>query len=270
MPNFYAHLQLCRRVEQLVPEELGELLRREEDVFFCGGFGPDPLYFYVQGLHAGAIRQAGLDIHHHSGAEAMEVFRRPVKEHWPYARAFAAGYLLHFLLDSRCHPFVKRIAAQGQYTHFALEGEYDRYLLRHARLGYQDALPKKPLPPAFFALAAQMAEPVTPEIYEKALANFRWTSIKLGRWAGKPVRHVLNAASRIPPARPVRGAILPPETDHQLEHYLLSLDRLCAGAAEAAPGELEAFFRAVEEDRPFSLSRGRDYSGNKEEDYGLH
>ncbi len=270
MPNFYAHLQICRRVEELVPEKLGRLLHREEDAYFCGGFGPDPLYFCVQGLHGGNVRQAGLDIHHHSGAAALEAFRRPVKEHWPYAASFAAGYLLHFLLDSRCHPFIKGVAARGQYTHFALEGEYDRYLLRHDRLSYQDALPKKPLPRAFYELAAQMAEPVTPEIYEKALANFRWGSIRLGRWAGKPLRHVVNAASRIPSARSLRGMILPPQADFQLERHLLSLDRLCAETARAAPGELTGFFRAVEEDRPFSETLSRDYSGGKEEQYGIH
>lgn len=270
MPNFYAHLQLCRRVEQQVSPELREILLRDHDAYLCGGFGPDPLYFYIQGPGAGQVRRAGLDLHHHSGAAAMERFRVPVKEKWPYAVAFASGYLLHFLLDARCHPYVNQVAGRGIYTHFALEGEYDRYLLRKDGTDYASALPKKEMPPEFYALAARMADPVTPAIYQKALADFRWVSLKFGAWAGKPVRHVVNAASHIPPARPIRGMILGSQPDVKLERYMLTLDRLCASAAETAAVELGRFFGAVEQDMPFSEALGRDFSGNREEQDGIY
>lgn len=262
MPNFYAHLRLCRQVEGMVSEELQKILRRDEDAYLCGGFGPDPLYFYFQGANGGQIRRAGLELHHHSGAQAMERFRKPVKENWPYAVAFASGYLLHYLLDARCHPYVAHVVRQGRYTHFALEGEYDRYLLRRDQVDYQAALPKKEMPPAFYVLAARMADPVTPEIYKKALADFRWISLKFGSWAGKPVRYVVNAASHIPQARPIRGMILGRQPDPKLERYMLTLDRLCASAAEMAAVELGRFFGAVEQNMPFSEALGRDFSGN--------
>ncbi len=268
MPNFYAHLRLCQMVARQAPPELRAVLERDWDAFACGSFGPDPLYFYV-GPRAGQIRQAGLELHHHSGGAALERFRVPLKENRPFATAFSAGYLLHYLLDARCHPFVNQVAAQGRYTHFALEGEYDRYLLRRDGLDYEAALPQRTMPDAFYALAAQMAVPVTPEIYQRSLRDFRWLSLRFGHWAGKPVRHAVNAASHLPPARPIRGMILGKTPDVKLERYMLTLDRLSASAAETALVELGRFFGAVEQDMPFSEALGRDFSGKKEEYHGI-
>ena len=216
-----------------------EILLRDHDAYLCGGLGRIPCIFISRAPEPDRFAGPGLqDLHHHSGAAAMERFRVPVKEKWPYAVAFASGYLLHFLLDARCHPYVNQVAGRGIYTHFALEGEYDRYLLRKDGTDYASALPKKEMPPEFYALAARMADPVTPAIYQKALADFRWVSLKFGAWAGKPVRHVVNAASHIPPARPIRGMILGSQPDVKLERYMLTLDRLCASAAETAAVEL--------------------------------
>ncbi len=261
MPNFYAHICMCRAVEQRVSPELREILERDEDACLCGGFGPDPLYFYVQGPLSARIRYAGTAIHHHTGAEAMEPFRKPVQENWPYAVAFAAGYLLHYLLDAKCHPFVNQVAQSGAYTHFALEGEYDRVLLRRDGIGYADALPPRELPDVFCELAARMAKPVTPEIYRKALQSFRWVSLRFGAWAGTPVSTAVNAFSHLPPAHSLRGMILGAEPDPGLERYVMTLDRLCESAADAAVEELSRFFEAVKEDRPFSEALGRTYSG---------
>lgn len=263
MPNFYAHIRFCLAVRRRLPPSLRAVLTAERDSFLCGGFGPDPLYFYTGRHGPGKIRQAGLELHHHSGAQAMEAFRRPVLEQRPYAVSFSAGYLLHYLLDSHCHPYIKATAETGEITHFALEGEYDRYLLRQDQVGYREALPQKLLPRSFYALAAEMAPEVTPEIYRQALREFRWVSLKLGVWAGSPVRHAVNAVSHVPAARPIRGAVLDKEPPNQatMEH-LKALDALTEEAVEIAAVELGRFFGAVQENMPFSEALGRDFSGN--------
>ena len=101
MPNFYAHLLYGREVCRKVQPSLQRTLLRQWDTFCCGNFGPDPLYFYVGGRQAGAVRQAGIRLHHGTGADALEAYRQPVKMGRPNAAAFAAGYLLHYMLDSR-------------------------------------------------------------------------------------------------------------------------------------------------------------------------
>lgn len=270
MPNFYAHIRFCLAVRKQLPPRLRAILTAERDSFLCGGFGPDPLYFYTGRPRAGAVRQEGLSLHHHSGAAAMEPFRRPVAEEWPFAVSFSAGYLLHYLLDSRCHPYVNAVAAQGEFTHFALEGEYDRYLLRQDALDYREALPERQMPAAFYVLAAEMAQTVTPEIYRKALREFRWMSLKFGHWAGKPVRHAVNAVSHVPPARPIRGLILEQEPSAALQKHILALDARFAEAVETAAVELGRFFGAVEQGMPFSEALGRDFSGKEEEKHDLY
>ena len=93
MPNFYAHLLYGREVCRKVQPSLQRTLLRQWDTFCCGNFGPDPLYFYVGGRQAGAVRQAGIRLHHGTGADALEAYRQPVKMGRPNAAAFAAGYL---------------------------------------------------------------------------------------------------------------------------------------------------------------------------------
>lgn len=262
MPNFYAHIRFCLAVRRRLEPSLRAVLTAERDAFLCGGFGPDPLYFYTGHHGPVKLRQVGLELHHQSGAEALEPFRRPILEERPYAASFAAGYLLHYLLDAHCHPFVRQVAGQGQITHFALEGEYDRYLLQRDGATYLDAFPKKQLPEAFLQLAAEMAPEVTPEIYQQSLREFRWVSLKMGNWAGKPVRHAVNAVSHVPAARPIRGMILNKEPDERTREHLLTLDRLTEEAVEPAVEELARFFEAVRENRPFSETLSRDFSGN--------
>lgn len=145
MPNFYAHLLYGREVCRKVQPSLQRTLLRQWDTFCCGNFGPDPLYFYVGGRQAGAVRQAGIRLHHGTGADALEAYRQPVKMGRPNAAAFAAGYLLHYMLDSRMHPFVLKTVAEGEVTHFALEGEFDRHLLLRDGRAYPDAMPERPV-----------------------------------------------------------------------------------------------------------------------------
>jgi hypothetical protein len=256
MPNFYAHLTLCRAAEAA----LDLPTQTHRDALYCGGFGPDPLYFYVQ--DTGKLRRAAVDLHHHSGRAALERFRRPIREDWPYARAFAAGYLLHFLLDARCHPFVQQVVDRGTYTHFQLEGEYDRYLIAQDGGTYPAALPPKTMPPEFYRTAAEMTPALTPRAYEKALADFRWVSLKFGGWAGKPIHRAVNGISHIPAARSLRGVILGKTPDPKLRRYFLTLDRLCRETAQAAPEIFSEFFAAAQQGRPFPACLDRDFSGN--------
>lgn len=261
MPNFYAHIRFCLEVRRTLPPKLRAVLTAEKDTFFCGGFGPDPLYFYT-GPKSGLVRSAGLDIHHRSGAAALERFRRPLAEDWPYAKSFASGYLLHYLLDRWCHPYVLEVVGSGEITHFALEGEYDRYLLGQDSLSYQEALPKKDLPEAFYRVASQMAPELTPEIYKRALRDFRWVSLKFGHWAGKPVRHVVNALSHAPRFGSIRGMILADSPGEIAIKHIRALDEKLKSCVEPAAEILQAVLLAAERGRPFD-GLNLDYSGNE-------
>lgn len=266
MPNYYAHIRFCLLVRKRLPTKLRTILTAERDSYLCGGFGPDPLYFYA-GAKSGAVRRAGVELHHHSGAAAMEAFRTPLLEQRPYSLSFSAGYLMHYLLDAHCHPYVYSVAAEGEFSHFALEGEYDRYLMEKDGLSLREALPKRPLPYELCKLAAEMAPEVTPEIYRKSLAQFRWVSLRLGGWAGTPLHGVMNAVSHVPPARPLRGMVLGKQPQPGLETHLEALEQRFLEAVELAEVELGRFLGAARDGLPFSEALGRDFAGNKEEEH---
>ena len=115
-----------------------------------------------------------------------------------------------------------------------------------------------------------MADAVTPEIYQTALREFRWMSLKFGDWVGKPVRHAVNAVSHVPSARPIRGMILGQEPREDCLAHVQELDRLFCEAVETAAVEMGRFFGAIEQGMPFSEALGRDFSGKEEEECGLH
>lgn len=265
MPNYYAHIRFCLEVRKRLSPRLRAILTAERDAYLCGGFGPDPLYF-----SKGEARQAGIDLHHHSGAAAMEPFRKPLLEQRPYSLSFSAGYLMHYLLDAHCHPYVLAVAETGEFSHFALEGEYDRFLMARDGVTHSEALPKRPLPKELCILAAEMAPAVTPEIYARALREFRFVSLRLGNWAGTPLHGAVNAVSRIPPARRLRGMILGKEPQPGLTRHINDLEERFWEAVSLAEVELGRFFGAVEQKIPFSEALGRDFSGNKEDVYGDH
>lgn len=143
MPNFYAHIRFCLAVRKQLPPRLRAILTAERDSFLCGDSGRTLFIFIPAAPGPEQSGRRDCPCITTAAAAAMEPFRRPVAEEWPFAVSFSAGYLLHYLLDSRCHPYVNAVAAQGEFTHFALEGEYDRYLLRQDALDYREALPER-------------------------------------------------------------------------------------------------------------------------------
>ncbi len=270
MPNFYAHLLFGRQVSERISPALRRTLKREWDSFCCGNFGPDPLYFYVGGKQSAAVRQTATRIHHGTGRAAMECFRRPLQKGLPFAASFSAGYLLHFLLDSRLHPYVHQAIAQGKITHFALEGEFDRYLLLRDGQAYPDAIPEKQMPESFYMTAAKMAPEITAKIYQSSLKRFRQVSCTMGAWGGTPAHHILNAASVLPRIRSVRGAVLGKEPQGETMEQLDHMRELFQKAIPIAAKTLENFFACVQRELPLTGPLDVDFSGSEVEGIGVH
>ena len=216
------------------------------------------------------MRQAGIRLHHGTGADALEAYRQPVKMGRPNAAAFAAGYLLHYMLDSRMHPFVLKTVAEGEVTHFALEGEFDRHLLLRDGRAYPDAMPERPVTKELLQAASYMAPEVTPDHYRVALKRFRMVSCRIGSWTGTPMRHVVNAASHLPPVRKIRGSVLEQEPGGVFVEHLARMDDIFAAAIPEGAALLEEFFRCVECDLPMPAGLRTDYSGNEEITDGIH
>ena len=84
------------------------------------------------------------------------------------------------------------------------------------------------------------------------------------------MRHVVNAASHLPPVRKIRGSVLEQEPSGVLVEYQTQMDRIFATAIPEGAELLEAFFRCVELDLPMPTGLGTDYSGNEVATDGIH
>ena len=84
------------------------------------------------------------------------------------------------------------------------------------------------------------------------------------------MRHVVNAASHLPPVRKIRGSVLEQEPSGVLVEYLTQMDRIFVAAIPEGAALLAAFFRCVEQDLPMPAGLGTDYSGNEVATDGVH
>ena len=250
--------------------ELRGIVEQEWDAYCCGGFGPDPLFFSIGTPGSAKIRDAGIFLHRHSGADAMLPFRRPVTLNMPYAVSFTAGYLLHFLLDSHCHPYVYAQAEAGVITHFALESEFDRYLIRKTAQSYPDAIPVRPLDEEFCSVAARMDPAVTTGIYRRCLRQFRTFCCQTGRWSGTPVRHIVNGISRIPAASGIRGLLTNREPDEDAARCIAEMENLLDQTAETAAQDVEEALEAMRSGRALPSRFSCNYAGIEVKSYGIY
>lgn len=160
MPDYYAHLQFGDQVLAILPENLRARLNREKDAYTLGQYGPDPLFFYHPIRHP-SVRTAGIQIHRQPAHIVMERLRRAIEENRAFSAGYAAGFLCHFALDSRCHFYIKQWAEDSQIVHTCIESEFDRFLMVRNGMdpGRETAMPAPGMPDSFYDLLEQYVYP---------------------------------------------------------------------------------------------------------------
>ncbi len=83
----------------------------ERDAFLLGNQGPDPFFYLtIMPTTPRDRRDIGQTLHHQSPAVTLSRLRAGLDstpaDELPVARAYAAGFLCHYLLDSTMHPLV--------------------------------------------------------------------------------------------------------------------------------------------------------------------
>ena len=82
--------------------------RDEADAFLLGNQGPDPLFYSVLSPRLHAVHRLGNRMHNEKPSELLEAFKQSLfvlKEgERGIGRAYALGFLCHYLLDSTMHP----------------------------------------------------------------------------------------------------------------------------------------------------------------------
>lgn len=123
MPNYNAHTYFGMRVlEELFPEARRKCVE-DMPVFRTALYGPDPLIFCSV-----RAKQRSDYLHKTWRSQALPELERAIRMGSSSLRSFAAGYLLHQLLDDATHPYIYRWMAQGS-SHMHLEVALDRIIL---------------------------------------------------------------------------------------------------------------------------------------------
>ncbi len=82
----------------------------EVDAFLLGNQGPDPLFYSVTSRRLRSVHRLGSRMHCERPSELLVAFKQSLRlldeRDRRIGRAYALGFLCHYLLDSTMHPFV--------------------------------------------------------------------------------------------------------------------------------------------------------------------
>lgn len=131
MPTTYAHYRLGCEVIKKLPKSVKETVLSNRGLFDIGVHGPD-IFFYHNPLIQSDLVRLGNGMHHETGAKffkrAAAVVRK--EENKEAHKAYLFGFLCHFALDVTCHGYIDEMIQKTGISHFEIEAEYDRELLK--------------------------------------------------------------------------------------------------------------------------------------------
>lgn len=135
MPTTYTHYAFGQEVKNLLPQEIQALIESHEDYYNIGVHGPDILFYYYS-FRKNSVNQYGVKVH----KEPMKAFLDhafPVykKQHRKKAAfAYLAGFMTHFILDSTCHPYIRKRIKQTGVCHAEIERDWDSVMMQRDHL----------------------------------------------------------------------------------------------------------------------------------------
>jgi hypothetical protein len=130
MPSIYTHEAFGKAVLHQLPEEMKETIHEYPNLYQIGLQGPDVLFFY-QPFKKNRTNSTGINMHSQSLLQwlipATRMIYNKGKDTPEYS--YYLGFILHYLLDSKCHPYINSMVKELRFNHIELETEFDRYLL---------------------------------------------------------------------------------------------------------------------------------------------
>lgn len=131
MPTTYTHYAYGQDVFYNLPPKIQKEIRPYMDYYNIGVHGPDILFYY-HCFHKNKINQYGVEIHN----RPAEVFFRHAFRVFGRHRgrkaeaAYLAGFMTHFILDSDCHPYIRKRMEETGISHEEIEADWDSQMLR--------------------------------------------------------------------------------------------------------------------------------------------
>nr|WP_312576097.1 zinc dependent phospholipase C family protein [Sedimentibacter sp.] len=134
MPATYAHYTFGQQVLNQLDGELKRIVSNNLDLFHIGLHGPDILFYYKP-LNSNTINKAGHELHRLSAKIFFEKSKNIINtcNNSEGACAYIIGYICHFMLDSECHPYIRKHESD-KLTHSEIETEFERMLMEKNNL----------------------------------------------------------------------------------------------------------------------------------------
>lgn len=126
MPTTYTHYAYGQEILKKLPENIQKEIAPYIDYYNIGVHGPDILFYY-HSYYKNKVNQYGVKVHHEP---AREFFRRAFKvfqiqKNKKAAFAYLAGFMTHFILDSSCHPYIRKQIKETGISHTEIETDWD-------------------------------------------------------------------------------------------------------------------------------------------------
>lgn len=130
MPAMYAHDTFGPKAAAGLPASVKKPILQYPYMFRAGLQGPDILFFYNP-FTEHPVGNIGRRLHKKTARSffenAREIWRAGGQR--PSQTAYLMGFLCHFMLDSACHPYIRRQMEEIGMGHVAIETEFERFLL---------------------------------------------------------------------------------------------------------------------------------------------
>ena len=136
MPATYAHYKFGEAVRESFPEDkktIRDILDRNLELFSFGLHGPD-IFFYYHPLIPNDVKIIGNMMHEdigwnffHESAVLINAESDSIRREKMFA--YIAGFICHFVLDTKCHGYIADKMETSGLSHTEVEGQLDRYLM---------------------------------------------------------------------------------------------------------------------------------------------
>ena len=130
MPAMFTHYRVGIRAAKLLDGEIREKIVKFIPTFETGCQGPD-IFFFYKPYSSNAVSEYGHKVHSQVARgffeKAAEIVREKGVDSNEYA--YALGVICHYILDSKCHPYINQCEAETGISHMEIEEELEKYML---------------------------------------------------------------------------------------------------------------------------------------------
>lgn len=136
MPAFITHYLFSKECKQLI-NNLADF-KVDDDIVALGSQGPD-IFFFTNPFSIKPMRKIGSALHRAKPEDIFNALASYIRQtNNSIAKSYAYGFILHYALDRKCHPYVyafeKKITSQNKFIHHSsahnrIEMGLDGYML---------------------------------------------------------------------------------------------------------------------------------------------